>query len=84
MDILDRATPSPILLDEHTRLEILFFDAIRIKLQLPLGDRVYKRVEHLVEGVEEEGSVDDERPSETLGVMILEDIQDLNKLTAHV
>ena len=53
MDVLDRPTPSSILLDEHIRLEILFF-------------------------------VDDECPSETLGVMILEDIQDLNKRTAHV
>ena len=83
MDILDRPTPSPILLDEHIRLEMPFFDAVRIKLQFLPGDRVYKRVDHLVEGVEEEGNVDDERPSETLGVMVLEDIQDLNKRTAH-
>ena len=37
-----------------------------------------------MEGVKEEGNVDDERPSETLGVMTLEDIRDLNKRTAHV
>ena len=79
MHILDRPTPSPILLNQHIRLEMPFFDAVRVELQLRPGDGIDERVYHLVEGVKEEGNVDDERPSETLGVVILEDIQNLYK-----
>jgi len=77
MHVLHRPVPSPIPLDEHIRLEVALFDTIRVELQLLPGDGINKWIDHLVEGVEEEGNVDDERPPETLGVVVLEDVQDL-------
>ena len=56
-----------------------FFDAVRVELQLPPGDGINERVDHLVEGIKKEGNVDDERPSETFGVVILKDVQNLYK-----
>ena len=83
MHILYRPIPSPILLDEHIRLEIPVFDAVRVEFHLLSGGGVDERVDHLVEGVEEEGNVYDERSSETLGVVVLKDVQDLCRRVAY-
>ena len=83
MHILDRPIPSPILLDQHIRLKVPFFDALRVEFQLLSCDGIDEWVDHLVEGSEEEGDVDDKRPSETLGVVILEDIQNLYKRVVY-
>ena len=56
-----------------------FLNAVWVELQLRPGDGIDERIYHLVEGVKEEGNVDDERPSETLGVVVLEDVQNLYK-----
>lgn len=83
MHILDLPIPSPIPLEQHIRLEIPFFDAVRVEFQLLSGDGVDEWVDHLVEGIEEEGDVDNERSSETLGVVVLKNIQDLYKHIAY-
>lgn len=56
-----------------------FLDALWVELELFSSDGIYKGVYHLVEGLEEEGDVDDECSPETFGVMILENVQDLGK-----
>ena len=55
------------------------FDAVRVELELLSCDGVHEGVDHLVKCIEEKRNVDDERSPETLGVVILEDIQDLRK-----
>ena len=54
-----------------------FFDAVRVKFQLLSGDGIHEWVDHLIEGVEKEGNVDNESPAEALRVVILEDVQNL-------
>ena len=83
MHILYRPIPSPILLDEHIRLEIPVFDAVRVEFHFLSGGRVDERVDHLVEGVEEEGNIDDERSSETLGIVVLKDVQNLYRRVTY-
>ena len=70
------AAPAAFL-DELVGLEEPIFDRLRVELHLVARDGVDERPDHLEERLEQEGDVQDQRGAQALGVVRLENIQDL-------
>jgi len=71
------ATPAAVL-EELVGREQAVLDRFGVELHLVARDRVDQRADHLVERVDEEGHVQDQRRAQALWIVRLEDVQHLD------
>ena len=72
-----RAAPAAVL-EELVGREQPIFDRLRVELHLVARDRVDQRADHLVERVQQEGHVQDQRRAQAFRVVRLQNVQDLD------